>query len=275
MEPQAIEEIAQRLDAAGHDSGELHDLQVELDLLEKPPSLWQRMHRSVHEFASRQWELLAGELQESKLAMQITVKALRSGDSVSAEERHFVREQMKDLLRVLPAGAVIFANAALPLPATSILTPRILHKLGLMPSMWREAHLLTHLQDEVNRLRGLGLNSEASEIEEIVHEIEAEVRCKELLAREARLLPHWDLDGNGRWDPEERQAYSDALDKVVSQLEEERPGRVWYLLEEDEVFGPVAAAVLREFDETKGVLICRNGDKSWVSLFEVLARWEG
>ena len=155
MEPKAIEKIAQRLDAAGHDSGELHDLQVELDILEKPPSLWQRMHRSAQEFASRQWEMLAGELQESKLAMQITVKALRSRDSVTAEELHFVREQMMDLLRVLPAGAVIFANAALPLPATSILTPQILHKLGLMPSMWREAHLLSHLQNEVNRLKAV------------------------------------------------------------------------------------------------------------------------
>jgi hypothetical protein len=275
MEPKAIEKIAQRLDAAGHDSGELHDLQVELDILEKPPSFWQRMHRSAQEFASRQWEMLAGELQESKLAMQITVKALRSRDSVTAEELHFVREQMMDLLRVLPAGAVIFANAALPLPATSILTPRILHKLGLMPSMWREAHLLSHLQDEVNRLRALGLDGEASEIEEIVHEIESEVRCKEQLVREARLLPHWDLDGNGRWDPEERQAYSDALDKVVSQLEEERPGRIWYLLEEDEVFGPFAAGRLHEFKETKRVLICRSGDQSWVSLFEVLVRWDG
>ena len=56
MKSQALEQVAQRLEANGHDPGELHALQEELDLLERPPSLWGRLTQNVRDYAARQWD---------------------------------------------------------------------------------------------------------------------------------------------------------------------------------------------------------------------------
>ena len=275
MEAHAIENIAQRLEAAGHDAGELHELQIELDLFEQSPSLWSRLSQTVRSFASRQWSCLAGEFQESQEAMHIIRKALLSRESVSSDEREFVREQLYDLLRVLPAGAVIFANAALPVPATSMLTPRILQGLGLMPSRWRERHLLTHLQSESDRLRAEGLIHEADEINEIREELMEEARCRVRIAREARLLKHWDFDGNGQWDPSEREAYEAAISGLVDRLDQNPDSRCWYLLEEQEVVGPLRPSAFPDLQDAEDILICQAEDQLWVSLAEVLSRKSG
>ena len=43
------------------------------------------------------------------------------------------------------AGILAAANSTFPVPGTGLLTPWLLQRLGLMPSRWREAHLLLQL----------------------------------------------------------------------------------------------------------------------------------
>jgi hypothetical protein len=270
MDEKALDKIADRLEKSGHDAGHLHELQVELDMLERPPGLWSRISGSFRQFAARQKSFLAGEFTESREAVRIARKAVTDRESITEEERRQAREQMFDLFRMLPAGAVVFANAALPIPGASVLTPKILQKLGLLPSRWREAHLLDHLQTEVNRLRSEGLESEASEIAAICEELEQEAEDRAQVAREARLLTFWDLDGNGQWDPEEREAYAQALDSVNRHMANGSGVRCWYLLEDGEVYGPVRGSDFPAATEAENILVCQAEDRLWVSLAEVL-----
>jgi hypothetical protein len=275
MEVDALEQIAQRLEAAGQNAGELHELQIELDLLEKPPSLWKRMSVSMGAYARRQWGHITGELSESSEAARIARAVLRKDGTVTAEERAFVRGQILDILRMLPAGAVIFANAVIPLPASSMFTPKILRRLGLMPSRWREAHLLAHLQREEDRLREQGESLAADEISKVYGELEEEAQTRHQIEEGTRLLEYWDLDGNGKWDPDEVQAYETALMAVVDGLRTGGSSRSWFLLEDSQVVGPIRCSSVLDIDDATGILVCRQQSPLWVSLSEARLRLAG
>jgi len=274
MRADSLEEIASRLEDMGHDAGELHDLQVELDMFDEIPSRWSRFSSRMKKLAKGQWSHLSGEFKESREALRITRAAMDEG-KVSAEERAQVRAQLLDMLRLLPAGAIVFANAALPLPGTSVLTPAILKKLGLLPSRWREAHLLAHLQKETDRLRSEGLDEEADEIAEICLQIEEDGRNRLQVEMDTRLLAHWDQDGDGIWDPEEREAYDAALEHIVQKIGQQEDSRCWYLLEEEEVIGPIRESALPPAEACQKVLICDSEKKLWVSLLQVFAKAAG
>ena len=111
-----------------------------------------------------------------------------------------MRSQMLDLLKVVPAGLIAATNSVLPVPGTSMLTPWLLVKLGLMPSRWREAHVLSQLQQESKRLRDQGFVDAAADIDALRHSIEDEADRREVAEREASLLTHWDANQNGVWD---------------------------------------------------------------------------
>jgi hypothetical protein len=270
MRADSLEEISTRLEGLGHEAGELRDLQVELDMFDEIPSRWSRFSGRVKDFAKSQWALLSGEFKESREALRITRAAMSEG-AVSEEERAQVRAQVLDMMRLLPAGAIVFANVVLPLPGTSVFTPKILKKLGLLPSRWREAHLLTHLQKEVNHLRSEGLDDEADKIAEICVQIEEDSRCRLQIEMDTRLLSHWDEDDDGEWDPEEREVYNAALEHVVQKIGKQGDSRCWYLLEEGEVIGPIRESSLPSPEEAGEVFICDSEERLWVSLSQVLS----
>ena len=235
----SLEGIADQLEASGHDAGALRELQVELECLEKPPGFWARLTTEAREAASRHWAFVLGELHESKEAAAILGRAVTAPSHVSAEDRDKLRSQMLDLLRAVPAGLLAAANAALPIPCTSLATPWLLHRLGVMPSHWREAHLLNSLQGEVSRLRAEGHDEQASALESIASDIEQEADARERVQHEARLLTHWDANENGEWDPSERAAYGAAVQQLSRRATRQASRRSWYLLHEGGVFGPV------------------------------------
>jgi hypothetical protein len=261
--------IADELEASGHDAGSLRELQVEFNYLEKPPGFWARLTKDAREAAARHWGFVLGELQESKEAAAILGRALTAPSEVSAEDRDKLRSQLLDLMRAIPAGLVAAANAALPIPCTSLATPWLLHRMGVMPSNWREAHLLQSLQTEVSRLCEEGLSGEAAALDEIRADIESEAAARERVEHEARLLTHWDANNDGQWDDNERAAYRAAVHQVSTRLRKSAARRSWYLLHEGGVFGPVRLSNFLHEEQAPDLLVCWEGQSGWVALSDV------
>lgn len=263
-----IANLARDLEARGVAAGELVLLQDELDAVEHPPGWLARTRAGLSTFANRQWKHLWGEVEESAELFGIVTRALRGGE-LTAIERDKARAQLLDLLRVAPAGLLVLAVEAIPVPGTSVATPWLLAKLGLMPSRWREAHLLAGLKAEAGRLRVAHEAEAADELDALRARITRECEDRERLAHEAALLGWWDADGDGEWDPPERAAYDAAVVGVRARLPDTAHARRWYLCDRHHVFGPLRLSELGS-DPVEGHLMVRPDDmESWIALDEI------
>lgn len=265
-----IAHIAVTLEARGIDPGALRDLQGELDVIQRPPGIFGRLSAALRRTASTQWRHVVGELQESREVMGLITRRLRGERPLSPEEADTIRSQLLDILRVFPAGIIAVGNAALPIPGTGIFTPWLLARLGLMPSCWREAHLLAKLQEEQRRLREAGHAREADVLEALRGELEEEAIGREAAARDAALLTHWDTNRNGVWDAEERAAYRREVERLREIAAAGATAKRWYLQYEGQVFGPYRLSELAGADVPADLLTCLDGKTGWVSLGELL-----
>ncbi|MEM6296972.1 MAG: hypothetical protein AAGA54_37250 [Myxococcota bacterium] len=274
---QTLSDVAQRLSARGVETHALRELQEELDALERPPSLITRMTSAAKDSASKHWKNFVGELSESKEAMGIIAARVQGGE-VSAADRDKVRAQLLDMVKVFPAGLIAAANSAFPVPGTGLFTPWILQRLGLMPSRWREAHLLDQLHKRRIELEKQGFYSEAQALEELEHRLEAEADAREAAASSAGLLTHWDANRNGRWDPEEKVAYLQELEKMRRLAKDRFERKHWFLDTEGEIFGALRLSELVEDPECKmhledeELLVCFDGKTGWVALPDLMGR---
>lgn len=261
--------IADELEAKGVAVDELRELSVELEILEHPPGLLRRVSLRARELAAAQWQHFVGELQESREAMVLIRE--RGERELTPEEREIVRDQLLDLVRLFPAGLIAALNSALPVPGTSVLTPWLLVKLGLMPSRWRESHLLDQLRRQRELLANTGHAAQAERIDEILQHLETEAEQREMIRREAVLLTHWDSNRNGVWDEDELDAYTREVTKVRSLLVTHAARKRWFFELDGEVYG---AARLSDLDDlkaaAKSLLICFDGKTGWVALEHVL-----
>ncbi len=272
-----LDDVAKRLSARGVETRSLHELQLELEALERPPSLITRMTSSAKAAASVHWRNFVGELNESKEAMGIIVARVQGAD-VSAAERDKVRAQLLDMVKVFPAGLIAAANSAFPVPGTGLFTPWILQRLGLMPSRWREAHLLDQLHKRRLELEAKGFYSEAAALEELEHRLEAEAQEREAAASSAGLLTHWDSNRNGRWDEDEKRAYLTELERMRAIAKRRFERKHWFLDTEGEIFGAMRLSELVEDPECKmhledeELLVCFDGKTGWVALPDLMGR---
>ena len=248
---------------------ELRELSVELEILESPPGLFRRMTTRARELAASQWQHFVGELEESREAMALIRE--RGERELTPEEREIVRDQLLDLVRLFPAGLIAAVNSALPVPGTSVLTPWLLVKLGLMPSRWRESHLLDQLRRQRELLAHTGHLDQAERIDEILLHIESEADQRELIRREAVLLTHWDSNRNGVWDEEELDAYTNEVAKIRELLVTHAARKRWFFELDGEVYGAARLSDLGDLEAaSKSLLICFDGKTGWVALEHVL-----
>ncbi len=266
--------VADELDRGGVNTIELRALQVEYEVISRPPSLLKRLSNKARNIAKQQWGHLVGELRESREAMTLIVARVRGERELSAEEQASIRAQLLDLVKVFPAGLIAAANTALPVPGTSVFTPWILCRLGLMPSRWREAHLLDRLREQQAKLRAEGHEAEAEQLEAFRIQLEHEAEAREALSTKCRILTHWDANGNGEWDPEEREAYAAEVRKMRELATRHASSKRWYFEYEGEVYG---AHYLTEVDIRRGagMLVCFDGKTGWIALSDLLADDEG
>lgn len=265
-----VEALAERLEGQGLNVPGLRDLQVELDAVERPPGFFKRLTSGVTQVAARQWKHVVGELQESREVMGILTKRMRDDAPLTPAETDKVRAQMLDLLRVVPAGVIAMANSALPVPGTGLFTPWILARMGLMPSRWREAHMLHELHKQAEKLRAAGHIQAAEQIEALEHDLEEEADARDRAAHAAALLTHWDANKNGTWDPDERAAYNLAVEDTARVHGHLASRKQWFLSCEDRVFGPVRLAEVASARGDSLLLVCFDGRSPWVCLDDLL-----
>jgi hypothetical protein len=277
METATLDRLTQELSDGGYDTRALLEIRVEMELIDRPPGLITRMTQAAKKAASKHWGNLVGELSESKEAMAI-IMAQMKGEPVSAADRDKVRAQMVDLVKLFPAGLIAAANSAFPVPGTGLFTPWILSRLGLMPSRWREAHLLDTLIKERDRLRADGRSREADELDKLRAQLEHDVEEKEEAAKNAGLLTHWDRNRNGEWDADEIAEYKQELEKLRGVAMRFSHRKHWFLETEGEIFGPLRLSELSEDPDCKGhledddLLVCYDGKSGWVALPDLLGR---
>ena len=264
MSDARLHQLIRELRERDVDVGGLQALEDELDALENP-TIWQRLRG----FMDRQVGNVFGEMRESAHLVGLIRRAV-SGDELSAEETARAREQLADLARLVPASALALAIEAIPIPGTSMATPWLLTKLGLMPSHWREAHVLSRLREEAETLRKQGQAEAAARIDQLATTITQEADRREHASANADLLLHWDQNRDGHWDPSEVQAYEDWLGRLRSELGDHGWHRRWFLWHRGQVFGPVRVEELRQVGVQLPLLVCLEGRPGWVALADLL-----
>jgi hypothetical protein len=268
-----LREIAEELDGRGHKVEPLHELSEQLEILERPPGLLQRVTQKARQVASEQWQNLVGELEESREAVDLIRVSALGERELTDIEREKVREQLLDLVRLFPAGLIAALNTTLPVPGSSVFTPWLLVKLGLMPSRWREAHLLHQLRQQQESLVRHGHVRQAEQIGEILVRLEHDAEQREAIRRESRLMTHWDANHNGVWDPPEIAAYEAEVAKVRALADDHGPAKRWFFEHEGEVFGALRLTELETLERGgKDLLVCFDGQTGWVALEHVLDR---
>jgi len=272
-----LAQLAERLAAEQYDAREILELQVELEALDRPPSLFTRLTASARQAAADHWQNFVAELGESQEAMAIVI-ARACGREISPEDADKVRAQLLDLVRVFPAGLIAAANSAIPIPGTGIFTPWVLHRLGLMPSRWRESHLLGRLRTQSELLRKAGHAREALAVEELHTQLEKECDRRDQTRKDAAVLTHWDANKNGRWDPDEMQLYRTELERLREVAKRFYTRKLWFLDMQGEIYGAMRLSELvedpeiRDHLEDDDLLVCHDGKTGWVALPDLLGR---
>lgn len=273
VKEETLSELAAQMEAEGYDATDIRELEVELAAAERPPGLFARLGARAREAAAQHWERFVGELRESSEAMQLISGAMRGERTLTAEERDKVRSQVLDLVRIFPAGIIAAANSAFPIPGTGLFTPWILLRLGLMPSHWREAHVVEQLRKKQREAQAAGHHEAARRFGAVAERIEEEAEQRDKVGHDADLLTAWDRNKNNRWDPGEIQTYLAELRKVRDLAQKFATRREWYFCENGEVFGAERLSELGEMDadgRSARLLVCYAGKTGWVSLTHAL-----
>lgn len=252
-----IEELVRELRAEGIEVGGLEVLDEELQAVEDP-GVFERLQS----FASTQWDRALGELDESAELLGLVAHAA-SGEALEPDERARLEEQLRDVVRMVPATALTVGLKAIP--GGTLVTPWVLRKLGLLPSRWREAHMLAALRDEAEALRAEHPVA-ALRIDVLRAALTQESEHRAVL--QAELQAHWDHDRDGLWDPEETAAYEDAVRGLKARRRRDGWSRGWYLACEDRLFGPTRLEELVDAD-LPPVLVSWEGE-AWVRLQDLL-----
>lgn len=245
---------AEAVERAGGDGAPLRALADEAATLERPPGALVGLLAGVREAASRQWARALGELAESRDAASLVAAAAAGERALSPEERDRVRAQLADLVKMVPAGLIAAAGAVAPLPGTAMVTPWLLEKLGLMPSRWREAHLLEQVRRHEATLRAGGHGAAADRV----------LALRTALADEAELRAGLPAPERGPDEIEYRAAVA-RLREVVA-VEGRR--RAWFVSFAGQIYGPCRLAEIEAGMDA--LLVCWRGEGRWVFLRELL-----
>lgn len=272
-----LDVLTRQLSDQGYDVESLRALDLELEVLERPQGLVRRMTSRALATAGRHWRNFVGELKESGEVMALLMGRLQGG-RLSPEERDKIRAQLVDLVKVFPAGIIAAANSAFPVPGTGMFTPWILARLGLMPSQWREAHLIAQLHEQREQLLAVGLAEAAAELGELERQVHAQAARREQAGARASLLTHWDANRNGVWDPDERAAYVVELERMRALAQRFATRKRWFLDDRGQIFGALRLSELLDDPELEhhleddGLLVCFDGKTGWVALPDLLGR---
>jgi len=246
----------------------------ELATLERPPGMLRRVSARVKAGASHHIRLAFEEVRESREAWSLLHARVRHGRKLEPAESAAVCQQLIDAMKTLPAGVLTAATGAIPFPGAILLAPWMLQRLGLLPSRWREEAVLGRLREQAEHLREEGDHIAAERMECLLTEFESRSASRHAAAERTTMLTHWDLDGSGEIEGEEREAYDAEVERVAGDVAERAHDRCLYLQLHGHVVGPMRLDETTEADPGVPLFVCLDGETAWVLLADVRAEVE-
>jgi hypothetical protein len=244
------EELAQveealREKGLSDEASELEDMRREAPLRGGLVQRLGALADGAREIGRRQLELLGQEMADSRELVGL-LRARVSGKikHFSEEEEALVRTQLWDLFRSVPATAIVFA----PVPGIALISPFVLQKLNLLPSAWREAHIIDRLKRTVAQLEEQGETEEAERLRATVAQLEERHRDRSDRMRTLREHPLlreiYDFDHDGAIDDDEWASIKQDRETIRRAVDEDAEALRWYVSTGGDVEGPVDLTTL-------------------------------
>jgi len=231
---------------------------------------------------SRHRENAGAEVGETRQLLDVARRLLVEREEVSPEELEQARLQLLDVLRAVPASAIIAGTFMIPLPGAQPIPPPVLmERLGLLPSSWREETSLTELRDLIVMSREAGLEEVARGLEEILQRLRRHEERKAQLAQYARQNPDWrvffDDDFDQRLSEEELEHLQERIGQAARAAVHAPDDPAWMVFYRgdnghDKRAGPLSFNELRAaFPDSRRALVRYGDGEWWVPLWAVLS----
>lgn len=241
----------------------------------------ERSSRRVAAVFSRHVENAGEEVQQTAQLVDVARRLLVRREQVSRKDREAARSQLLDLLKTVPASAVLAGTFLIPVPgAQPILGPLLMEKLGLLPSAWTESNLEKELRDLLGVARRYLLDDVEDELEKLLEETRGHVRRIKDLDRFVRANPDWMVFFDENLDKKISSAELEILGQRVERLAARaarNPGaQEWYAFfhgkdGSDVVRGPLSFVELeQQFGRRRNVLARSSEEEWWVPLWALL-----
>lgn len=155
-------------------------------------SWWARSRERLRAVLSRHARYASLEWAETTHLLEVARRLLVERKPVSERDRELARQQFLDVLKTVPASAILAGTFLLPIPgAQPILAPILMQRLGLLPSSWSESDAEKELRDLVQIAQSCGLPDVAAELGQMLAAAGEEARKIEELDRFVRANRDW------------------------------------------------------------------------------------
>jgi hypothetical protein len=213
---------------------------------------------------------------------------------VAPKDRDEAVDQFKDLLKTVPASAILVGTFMIPIPgAQPILTPILMKKLGLFPSAWSRDSMERDLREVAALARELGHPELADEVLGLEGQVKALDNgvgdLRRFLRDHPDLQVFFDEDLDNKVTERELRRLQGRVKDLANLAIADPQARVWYLYVlaqcdtvprgpgdgegEDHILGPCSFEELRQRHGTCPHALLRHQDQDWwLPLSAVLAQ---
>ena len=134
------------------------------------------------------------EVKETAHLVDVARRLLVEREPVSEEDRTLAREQFLDLLKTVPASAVLAGTFLIPVPgAQPVLAPILMDRLGLLPSAWSESKAEKDLRDLIRVASSHRLADVARDLQQVLDDLRHDKKKVDRLARYVKRNPEWNV----------------------------------------------------------------------------------
>ena len=240
------------------------------------------------------------EVKETAHLVDVARRLLVEREPVSEVDRTLAREQFLDLLKTVPASAVLAGTFLIPVPgAQPVLAPILMDRLGLLPSAWSETEAEKDLRDLIRVAESHGLKDVAGDLDEVLQDLREDKAKVDRLAEYVKRNPEWNVFFDEDFDQKiSRDELIAMLRRVqVTALEADAAGEVkeWYVYYsdpgafdaqrttelfmqygDDTVKGPYSfSTITGRYAQWPNVLVRRGEEGWWVPLWALLEEMYG
>ncbi len=221
------------------------------------------------------------EWRETAHLLRVARQLLVERRAVSAPDMELARSQLLDLLKTVPASAIVAGTFLIPVPgAQPILAPVLMERLGLLPSAWSETAMESELRDLVQIARDRKLADISRELESVLATVRSHKADLKRFRRYVEENPDWavffDENLDSRISDGELSVLRARVDVAArfAITAPDDPGWSVYFRgdqHEDKVIANLTFTQIRSgFPDSRNALVRRGDTDWWVPLWAVL-----